>query len=308
MELKKMFDKLKSQGRVINNSIIGLTIFEVIITILLSIVSNKLTENYDIYFYSLIFLAFLLVAIFVIKIAYSTNFTNTIANELEATIELKLCKENAKRQEQITNYYIQSMKNLNGGTCSLDSDVSNLCDSGISDGVSDLIKPALDNMSYILNNINSNAYTVGIYLKLSNSFLKDAFISSEQVIYILKDDLKKSNILQSDMMHSTNLNGEALSIQSILRESINNSKFLKQEYSVSDKEYTIICSPMPYACAEDDLLGIIFIISDKLNSIPNDIPNTLTIFNRIISNWIYRFEACISDKYQELENRKKQNS
>ncbi|MBK8642752.1 MAG: hypothetical protein IPN15_11250 [Saprospiraceae bacterium] len=42
----------------------------------------------------------------------------------------------------------------------------------------------------------------------------------------------------------------------------------------------------------------LFIISKRLEKVPDDLPTTLTIFNRVISNWIYRYNECV---YNRLE-------
>ena len=121
---------------------------------------------------------------------------------------------------------------------------------------------------------------------------------------IILDDtlLPVENGINKSLLQTENLQAEELEIQTAIRKSLNNQEFVKVDFSNKSQDLTIICSPMPFACDEENLLGVLFIISNRLTKIPADLPTTLTIFNRIISNWVYRYNECITSRLDLIAN------
>lgn len=137
-------------------------------------------------------------------------------------------------------------------------------------------------------------FTVGLYLDNYASLITDDH--SDKGIIIIQDTLfSMENSISKDLLQHSNIGGVDLEIQTAIRKSFNNHEFVQANFLYEAETLTIICSPMPFACNED-LLGVFFIISKELERVPEDLPVTLKIFNRMISNWIYRYNECINSR------------
>lgn len=62
------------------------------------------------------------------------------------------------------------------------------------------------------------------------------------------------------------------------------------------KADSVFCSPMTYACNEEEVNGVLYIISNRINSFPNETEINLKIFNRVVANWIYRYDECVNQR------------
>lgn len=298
MTFNDIITRLDKYAKTINQAIIGVAIFEAVIVIFIGVVSNNLTtENPTINefsLYTLIFLTALYLLLLFVRTAYTASFPGSIANELKSERELQILKRDAERQETISEFFVLTMQRLNGQTCALNvGDDTNLCDKGIQQGIKDLIEPVIENAYFLLDTINSK-FTIGVYLDGYRSMSRDN--DWEKGVICIDDKLGKEILLEKNIFDNVSLQGEQLALQSAIRQSFNNTEFVKHDYSSDGNNFTIVCSPMPLACDENDGLGVLFIISKHVATIPNDLPTKLTIFNRVIANWIYRYNECINSR------------
>lgn len=301
MNFKEIIFKLDNFCKTINRAIIGVAIFEGIVVTFIGIVSNTLTtENPDINkysTYSLIFLGVLYLFLLFIRTAYSTSFPSSITNELKSERELQDLKRDAERQTTINEFFVETMQRLNGQTCALNlGDGTHLCDIGISKGIHELIEPVIENTYFLLDTINTK-FTIGVFLDSYASMTVDNHW--ERGIIVIEDKLNKSNLLIKELFDTNLVRTEQLELQTAIRQSFNNNEFIEKHYNDGQDNYTIICSPMPLACNENDGLGVLFIISKKLETTPADLPTKMKIFGRVIANWIYRFNECIYNRQQQ---------
>lgn len=307
MNFSEIIKRLEKIFRVITAAAIALSIIEALIVLFIGIASSNIaTVNPDInriWTGVLISLVVVYAFIIVIKILYNANYPSSITNELKAQHELDNLKEKAERQKTISNFVVQTIERLNGATCALNpGDATHLCDQGVQDGISELIQPVIANTYFLLDTLNTQ-FTVGLYLADYRTLVKTDNDHWDKGIIIIKDTLLPcANGIEKTLLKEDNLQNEELEIQTAIRKSLNNHQFVKTNFTSDDRALTIICSPMPYACNEDDLLGVLFIICNHLDKIPDDLPTTLTIFNRVISNWVYRYNECINSRLELTAN------
>lgn len=298
MTFDDIITRLDKYAKTINRAIIGVAVFEAVIVVFIGVVSNNLTTSNPtlnkVCLYSLVVLTALYLLLLFIRTAYTASFPGSITNELKSERELQILKRDVARQETISEFFVLTMQRLNGQTCALNvGDDTNLCDKGIQQGIRDLIEPVIENAYFLLDTIN-HKFTIGVYLNSYRSMSRDK--DSEQGVIWIDDKLDKRTLLEKDIFENSALQGEQLALQSAIRQSFNNTEFVKQDYSADGNNFTIVCSPMPLACDENYGLGVLFIISKQVNTIPTDLPTKLTIFNRVIANWIYRYNECINSR------------
>ncbi len=305
MDFKEIIVKLDKFCRTINKAIIGVAIFEGIVVTFIGIVSNTLTtDNPEINkysTYSLIFLGVLYLFLLFIRTAYSTSFPSSITNELKSERELQELKRDAERQKTINEFFVETMQRLNGQTCALNvGDGTHLCDVGISKGIHELIEPVIDNTFFLLDTINTK-FTIGVFLNSYSSMSVDTH--REKGIIVIEGKLNKTNLLSKELFDMNSVRAEQLELQAAIKHCFNNSEFVEKNYSNGQSDFTIICSPMPSACNENEGLGVLFVIGKKLESIPIDLPIKLKIFGRVIANWIYRYNECVNNR-QKIQQRR----
>ncbi len=303
MNFSELIERLEKIFRVITAAAIGLSVIEALIVLFIGIASNNITTvNPDInkvWTGVLISLVVVYAFIIVIKILYNANYPSSITNELKAQHELTELKQKAERQKTISSFVVATIERLNGATCALNpGDDTHLCDKGVQDGISELIQPVIANTYFLLDTLNTQ-FTVGLYLADYKTLAQTENDHWDKGIIIINDNLQPSaNGIDKSLLQEENLQNEELEIQTAIRKSLNNHQFVKADFTSMDRELSIICSPMPYACNEDDLLGVLFIICNRLETTPDDLPTTLTIFNRVISNWVYRYNECINSRLE----------
>lgn len=298
MDFASIVKRLEIFAKTINSAIIGVTVFEAIIVMFIGVVSNtvttdnKLVNTYS--FCALIILALVYIFLLTIRTIYTVNYPGSITNELKSERELQELRGEAERKNTINDFLVQTMQRLNGQTCSLNiGDDTHLCDGGISKGVRDLIEPIIDNTFFLLNTVNTK-FTVGLYLDGYSSM--DTPNHWESGLITIDDKLDKRHHLPKELINIAGVNGEALEIQTAIRQSFNNQQFVFKSYESEGESFSIICSNMPVACNENDGLGVLFIISKNLNVLPSDLSTHLKIFGRVIANWVYRYNECVNNR------------
>jgi hypothetical protein len=309
-EQDSILKKLDKYTSTIHKAIIGVAIFEAILVIFIGIASNNLnTNNIDLNKYSLYSLVFFGIAylfILFFKTLYSKTYPASIVNELKSEKNLEILTKDYERQNTINSFLVTTIERLNGQTCALNyGDETDLCDKGIKDGIYNLIEPVIDNIYFVLDTINTN-FTIGVFLESYASSTQDEVWESG--IITISDKLNKEFLLEKNLLQQANVRDEKFHIQTAIRSSYNNHSFGKTDYTVNNIDYSIICSPMPFACNENELNGILFIIAEKLGNLPNETETNLKIFNRVIANWIYRYNECMTTKLQGRMAQQNHNS
>jgi len=193
--------------------------------------------------------------------------------------------------------HVETMKNLNTQTCKLEEDDGSLCDLGITDSLEKLITPLIDKSYYLLNAEKGIELTYSLYLSGYKALNKGTLDTG---VVPFSDGLNIKDILTKDLFEKQELDPERQQIQNALKLCLSEKKFRVDNINIKESEYIQISSPMYEACREDDaqyLLGVLFIICPKVHIENNsDIETQLKIFNRIIANWMYSYNSCITGK------------
>ena len=302
MTFQDIIQRLEKHISFVNKAIVGTAIIEAVLVIVIGIISNNLnTENpavNHIAIWLLIFFGLLYLFLLLVKTIYNKTFPGSITNELKAERELGILKRDAERQKTINDFLVTVIQRLNGQTCALNyGDDIHLCDTGIKEGIYNLIQPVVDNTYFILDTINTH-FTTGVYLDSYRTLAGQN--QWEKGVITINDDLGKEPLLEKDLLEQANVRDEQFFIQTAIRHSFNNSVFVKQDYIANEQNFTIICEPMPLACDENDTNGVLFIIAKGIEKIPIDTEINLKIFNSVIANWVYRYNDCINNR-QERE-------
>lgn len=296
MNFEEITNKLELYARTVHNAVSKAGWAEILLTIVIGILSNQLTT--PIHWAFLVTISLIYLILVVLRINYTTNFPLSFVNEFKSERMLNELKADLTRQRKITDIYVRVMKNLNSQTCKLEEDEQRLCDTGIKDSIAELLTPLTRELHILLDTFKEEKFTLGIYLQGYRTLDSN---NLDQGVILIKDELDKQNLLSKELMSLLeSIEGEQLKIQSIIRCSLNNKQYYTEDYKFENKEHTLFCSPMYEACKEDDtssiLLGVFFILSNKLVEQPSDLDVQMKILNRTIANLIYRYNACINNK------------
>lgn len=313
MKYEHLLEKLKNWIKVIQNAILGTIVFEGILVILIGVASNKVTEEFNLWLGILIFCSILYLILAALKAIYQIKFPGSIVEELDSKKKLEQNESTLERQKIINDYINQVIRKLNSQTCNIGLyNDENLCDQELQVRLSDLLAPLIKNTNIILDSPKAQNVTLGVYLSFYRKFPRDPkelkyteledgrielqhesyrFIADKGVI-VLEDDLNLISFLPKDLLERSDAFGEALEIQSTIRRSINNNKFCIHYFESNNEKYAIVCSEMPEVCSEEPT-GVMFIIIKHDCVYPHDLPYIFKIFNRLTSNYIYKYNSCI---------------
>jgi len=303
-DFKNSIQRLEKFSATVNKAIVGTAIIEAVLVIIIGIISNNLnTENQTvnkIAIWLLIFFGIVYLFLLLIKTLFNKTYPGSITNELKSERELTSLQRDFERQKTINSFLVTTIERLNGQTCALNyGDDTHLCDRGIKDGIYSLIEPVIDNVFFVLDTINTK-FTIGVFIE--NYRTMAAVGQWESGIITIDDKLNKGHLLEKDLLVQANVRDEQFYLQTSLRQSFNNYEFVKKDYTIDKESFTVICSPMPFACDEDDVNGVLFIIGKQIDTIPVETENNLKIFNRVIANWVYRYNECINSRQQGVLN------
>jgi hypothetical protein len=224
------------------------------------------------------------------------NFPISILNHLKATEELKNLKEKYVRKSKIYEYIDLSIQSLNSNTCPvLYSETENiLCHQDLNIGLKKVLNDLVERPNYFLE-VDRTKFTIGTYIKhILDKKSNTSLNPNNEKTFIFRDDLLLTELIPDsfDQINSTEL--ESFQIQTAMLEVLNFDKFLCKQIEINSENYTIVCSPIPNVCEDCPPEGIIFAIYKGTDNCQNDIDNVLLIFGRILSNWISKYNECIS--------------
>lgn len=284
-----------------------LIIFEIIIGSIMAVASSQVKELNSLWFAVLIFSIGIFIALNIFKFLSDKAFPKLLIENIENEIKKDNLSKSFARKSLINEAIASSLIGLNEQTCKLSynsggvyldqEEITNrMCDKDIEDGISNLINSLLTNMHLILESFNSKL-TIGTYLKyIATENENRTDLDYKTGIYTLRNDLKLNQLLDYNLLENPGLKEEKLEFQNILKTSLQNNRFHKDFLSIEDTQYIIICSPIPVVCDENDVDGLFFVIGKDMEEIPNDIDEVFKIFNRVIANWISKYNDCVNSR------------
>jgi len=247
-------------------------------------------------------ISFTLLVLFVIVRLLKASFTpNTAIDYLETKERLNELTSQLERKQTINGYIDKAIQSLNLQTCPLTIEETNhLCDNSIDEGIKEVLQSIIQVPNYILDS-NTSKFTVAVHLPnypIKGSFNDHTYkyqLDWEDKTMILRDDFKIGKDLSDDILVDMYARGLKYQIQNGGRDTYNNGCLKETLIKEENKDFKLITSPIPAVC-EDSTAGVLFLFCDKNVVRPVDLENTLLIFGRIMSNWISKYEECISNR------------
>lgn len=239
------------------------------------------------------------------RLTKEKNFPISLLNHLKATEELKELKEKYKRKSKIYEYIDLSIQSLNSNTCPVlyTSSDNLLCHQDLNVGFKNVLNDLVERPNYFLD-VDQTKFTIGVYIKdiLDPKSKRDFMVNNEKT-FVFRDDLLIRDYLPETLFEINSKEIEGFQIQTSLLEVLNFDKFICRQIAINSEVYSIVCSPIPNVCESCPPEGIIFALYKGSDNCQSDVDNVLLIFGRILSNWISKYNECVSrDKNLKIED------
>jgi len=296
-----LFSKVASYVRCLS------TTFLILDTILLLVFGGLVgallqgSENAPLLFLLLVLILPVFIAFMYIKAYVQKNFPAAAVEELRARYELHTTQKNIARKRMIDGYIDTAIQSLNQQTCSLSQEaMDELCEQDIEDGLRSVIAPVIQLPNYLLD-CSASDFTVGSHLKYSS--VPPPGDNGQELCwyertFLLRDDLDLGGFLCRDLLEDRDASGIRFELRNALHWTLNHREFHASTFCHEESEYTIITSPIPQVCEGEWLTGVLFIVVEQLDTLPEDLDRILLIFNRILGNWLSRYDECNTNKLQ----------
>lgn len=118
-------------------------------------------------------------------------------------------------------------------------------------------------------------------------------------VIVARDDFDFKGLIPNNIMKHEELVGASFHIQKQMQDSFNNESFVINDIIIGNKNYSLITSNIPTVC-EDGSYGVVFILCEELTKTPEDSEAVFKIFNRLLCNWMSRYNECIEKRRTHL--------
>lgn len=249
--------------------------------------------------------------LFIRRLIKETNFTTSAIGELKSTIELNDRIKEVERKNIINDYIDDAIKALNSNTCNYqEGNAENfLCDQSVDIGLKAVFSPFFYNPQNILSTAKSR-FTVGAYI---NSFRKlpvdyktvPSIALSDHGVMIGRDDLNMGSFFIKDQLTDHNQRDLPFYFQTKIQDSYKHHRFIQEPLQLDDgRTFSLIIAPIPNVC-EDAIIGVFFIISEFIPTIPSDFEDLVKIFGRLFSNWLSKYNDCVDKRCEQARTQLK---
>lgn len=296
--MHKTLKSLENWIQIVQKSILVLAGIEVLIVLIIGVASNNIgSDNIhsSIWLSILFILGFLYITITLIKIAYNKSFPISIVQELVAKEELQLSKQEVSRKDAIHNYISNTIIALSNCKCEIPT--QNELSNWKSDSDKDFLNGAksvfsiFNSVINLLLNTTNFKFTIGIYIESFRAISRDNLPEENKGIFLVRDDfeLDKSGIIR-DLMDSERPAGIELEIQNLVKVSLHNGLYKTKKIKVRQgRKVLLICSNIK-DLKKNEQKGVLFIITDTVENLPDDIEAILKVFTNILSHWTDLYE------------------
>lgn len=233
------------------------------------------------------------------------NFPVSILEHLKASEELQNLRNLYSRKNKIYEYIDNSIQSLNSNTCPiLGVPENDLCHQDLSSGLLGVLSDLVERPNYFLN-IDETKFTVGVYLETVNDRNSNVgHLQYSEKFFILRDDLLLNDLFPESLFNMESEEEEYFQIQTAIMESKKFDKYLCKALKLTNRNLTIVCSPITNVCEDCPPEGVIFTIYTEEKECSPDMENVFQIFGRIVSNWISKYNDCVrSSKNIKVEEK-----
>lgn len=251
------------------------------------------------------------VILFYFTLKKSKFYPETVVDGIDSSEKLKVLELSYERKGLVHFYVNEAIKALNLKTCPLTGDVypEALCDNPLEDGIKEVLTSLIQYTHHFLDCDKNEKFTIAISLidypiKLDNANLAGSFIDYERKTLILKDDFSIEdlfcNFIHEEQDENGNpFRGEKLDVHIQVKKTFNNFQFYNEKIRIKGHAYQLITVPIPFVCFDDAQGSVLIVCNSKVN-VPPDIEDYLLIFNRIVANWLSKYEDCIQNRGKTL--------
>ncbi len=227
------------------------------------------------------------------------SFPTAAIQELKCRYQLEDLQKSLARKKTIDGYIDAAIQSLNTQTCSLTQDLMDeLCERDIVEGLGSVIGAVVQAPNYLLDTGGSD-FTVGAYLNYSSVPSEptdpDDLLWNDAV-FVLRDDLDLGESLYLNLIEDEDAEGISFDLRTALLWTNNHRQFRATTLDHAGSQFTMVTSPIPQVCEGAYLTGVLFMIGSKMDELPEDLERILLIFNRVLANWLSKYDDCNRNK------------
>ncbi|MGB4846729.1 MAG: hypothetical protein WBP41_02370 [Saprospiraceae bacterium] len=246
------------------------------------------------------------------SVEQSLNLKDVEIERRDSEIERIKVEKSKGRSGLINDAISRTIVGLNNQTCSLsereniDEIANKLCDKDVMEGLAQILTPLITEIYTIVEDEDSKIL-IGVYFdKIAQDRGQDFSIEESYPFYFtLKDDIGIKEPIPSFIVENKKVTGDLLKIQQAFETCLRNNRFIIQELELFNEVYQTVVSPIPYACDENEASGATLFILQNAN-FPKDFERIVKIFNRLLTNWMYKHNSCVfgrsTEVWQELHD------
>ncbi|HAL70790.1 MAG TPA: hypothetical protein DCP71_03355 [Verrucomicrobiales bacterium] len=239
--------------------------------------------------------------VLIVKVICQWQLPEHLFQNLDASLRLRSTSYALARKVTIDAFVDQSIKALNAKTCSLNSQVADVCDQPVFEGLKSMLLPIVDRPQQILD-CEMAHFTVGVIvdyaelqtLELTEPVDEDSLWFRERTFFsMFRDDLGLKKQIFENVFKMNAPKGVALELLHSIQKAKNENTLDVRPVSMDNGQVIqLISSPIPMVCEENSPIGVIWVFRECDQIVPEDLDNILRIFGRIAANWLSKFDEC----------------
>jgi hypothetical protein len=309
--MKKAIKDLKKISSIDKKQSLFMQILELVLAVFAAtmtkewITANSVLSGQFIAMVIVIDVAYLLMVL--LRMWKSQHTPTVIADYVEAINDTRNLEYELARKKTIDEFIDKSIMSLNAHTCNwVNAEPAPVCDNPIMDGFKEVWEPLISAPQYLLNTAKTK-YTVIVSIEnspyieghgLGTDTRSPLHLAYREEVFVLRDDYNLAEEIKACLESKTESRGYLLKVYQQGIESYNDIKLVNQLIEFpTGKILQLITVPVPSVCEEINN-GTMFILCDDEINIPSDLEKLLMIFNRIATNWVSKYNDCLTKKVQ----------
>lgn len=308
----KYLDDFKRFFKAAFASMRGSIILDAIFVALLSVASSQVDKLLSPWTLLIVASVVVLVYFGIKRDGFLRHFPQSLIESVQKDVERKDLEirigDHEKERERniiIQNAIAETIVGLNDHTCTLDAKIDSdeevagkLCDADVKEGLIKILTPFLSEI-YTVVQSHTVKITLGVFFgELAQDWQVTGTAPTLPVLTIIKDENDMSAKIPANLM-SLNTAGDLLTLKQNIDTCTQNNRYHTTEQMLFGEAYKIAFSTIPLACSDEKFSTGAIVVILKGASLPNDLERILRIFARILSNWEYKYNACMFNKSHE---------